>query len=256
MQQNAVSDVLTNAARGRSKRTAVVIILILLCIPAVIAANYFFMQDRGYYPAALAIIVLSLIPFGLVYERRKPQARELVLVASMIAIAVVSRTAFFMLPQVKPLAAVIIITGVSLGAEAGFITGALAAFVSNFIFGQGPWTPWQMFAFGLIGFLAGVLFRADRLPAKRIPFAIFGGAVTMLLYGLIMDTAALLIFSHKLSLGSMAAVYASGIPFNAVHAASTVGFLLLFAPFMIEKLDRVKRKFGLYGNTITPQTTS
>jgi energy-coupling factor transport system substrate-specific component len=223
----------------------VAIVLILLCIPALIAVNLFFMRDRGYYPTALAIVGLSLIPFFLLYERRKPMARELVLVASLIAIAVVSRAAFFMLPQVKPLAAVIIIAGVSLGVEAGFITGALAAFVSNFIFGQGPWTPWQMFALGLIGFLAGVLFRAGRLPAKRAPLAIFGGMAVLILYGPIVDTAAFLIFPQGLSWHTAALVYLSGLPFNIIHAVSTVAFLLIFAPFMIEKLDRVKRKFGL-----------
>ena len=86
----------------------------------------------------------------MIFEDRKPQAREVLLIAVMAAIAVVGRMAFFMLPQFKPVTAIVIITGISLGAEAGFLTGAVAGFVSNFFFGQGPWTPWQMFAFGII----------------------------------------------------------------------------------------------------------
>ena len=92
-----------------------------------------------------------MLPFFLVFENRRPQAREVVVIAVMAALAVAGRAAFFMLPQFKPTAAIVIIAGVGLGAEAGFLTGALAGFVSNFFFGQGPWTPWQMFAFGIPG---------------------------------------------------------------------------------------------------------
>jgi hypothetical protein len=82
----------------------------------------------------------------------------MVIIAVLCGIAVAGRAAFFMLPQFKPVVAIVIIAGASLGAESGFIVGALSGFVSNFIFGQGPWTPWQMFAFGMIGFIAGLLF--------------------------------------------------------------------------------------------------
>ena len=101
----------------------------------------------------------------------------MLLIAVMAAIAVVGRMAFFMLPQFKPVTAIVIITGISLGAEAGFLTGAVAGFVSNFFFGQGPWTPWQMFAFGIIGFLAGLLFRGKREKYKKskLILCLYGG---------------------------------------------------------------------------------
>ena len=110
----------------------------------------------------LVFLLVSSVPFFLVFDRKKPQARELVPIAVMAAIAVVGRTVFEIvpLPNFKPCSAVIIITAVSFGPEAGFLTGALTALVSNFIFGQGPWTPWQMFTWGLVGFLAGLLFGA------------------------------------------------------------------------------------------------
>ena len=100
-----------------------------------------------------------MIPFAFAFENRKPKARELVIISSLCAIGVVGRTAFFMLPQFKPVAAIVIISGVAFGGETGFLVGAITAFVSNFFFGQGPWTPWQMFSFGIIGFLAGIMFQ-------------------------------------------------------------------------------------------------
>ena len=144
--------------RRLSKRTILAAILVILCIPVVIVINIFFLHDRSYYITSLIIIALAMIPFALVFEGRKPMARELVVIAVMVAIAVGGRAAFFMLPQFKPVVAIVIIAGAALGAESGFAVGALSGFVSNFIFGQGPWTPWQMFAFGIIGFVSGLVF--------------------------------------------------------------------------------------------------
>jgi energy-coupling factor transport system substrate-specific component len=228
-----------------SKRTIVAAVMIFVCIPVFIGVGIVFLGDRSYYAISLAVIVLSMIPFALVFENRKPQARELVIIAVMVAIAVAGRAAFFMVPQFKPVVAIVIIAGVSLGAESGFIVGALTGFVSNFFFGQGPWTPWQMFAFGIIGFLAGILFSKGILVKKRLPLCIFGGLSTLILYGLVMDTASISIFTQTLTRESVLSVYLMGIPFNAIHAAATVVFLLLLAGPMTEKLDRVKKKYGL-----------
>ena len=83
-----------------------------------------------------------------------------------------------MVPFFKPLTGIVMITGMALGPEAGFLTGAISGFVSNFIFGQGPWTPWQMFAFGVAGFLTGVLAKRGWLTAeKRLPAGLFGRCV-------------------------------------------------------------------------------
>ena len=133
---------------------ACIIALVLIPITIFIAWKYF---DRNYFVTSLLIIVYSMIPFFVMFEKRKPQARELVTIAVMCAIAVASRAAFIWLDHFKPMAAIIIITGIALGAEAGFLTGSLSVVVSNMIFGHGPWTPWQMLAFGLVGFVAGVL---------------------------------------------------------------------------------------------------
>ena len=136
--------------RSFSKRMILSALLILVAIPLTIYIGWN-ISERQFYITSLLIIVYTMIPFFLVFEKRKPQAKELVVIAVMCAIAVVSRAAFIWLPHFKPMTAIIIITGVALGAEAGFLTGAMTGFVSNFIFGQGPWTPWQMFAFGIAG---------------------------------------------------------------------------------------------------------
>ena len=116
-------------------------------------------KGREYYLAAILIIVISIFLFMWSFEKRKPKTREVVVLAVMTGIATLGRVIFFMLPQFKPCVAIIIITGIMLGKQSGFLCGALTAFVSDFFFGQGPWTPWQMFAFGIIGFISAIVFQ-------------------------------------------------------------------------------------------------
>lgn len=233
--------------RRLSKRTVLSILIILVAIPFVIFFGIFFLNDRSEIFIALCIITLSMIPFAMVFEQRRPQAREILLIAVMAAIAVVGRMAFFMIPQFKPVTAIVIITGISLGAEAGFATGAVAGFVSNFFFGQGPWTPWQMFAFGIIGFLAGLIFRGRRARLKdNLPLlCIFGGVATFVIYGFLLDTASVTMFATDFKWETFLAMYASGVPFNIIHGVSTIVFLFFMARPFGRKLDRVKKKYGI-----------
>ena len=227
-----------------TKRTVVSLFLILIIVPATIYLGWRF-ADRQYYITSLLIIIYTMIPFFLVFEQRKPQARELVTIAVLCAIAVASRAAFIWLPHFKPMTAIIMITGIALGAEAGFLTGAISAFASNFIFGQGPWTPWQMFAYGIAGFLAGVLFRKGVLGKSRLPLAIFGAACVLVIVGPILDTCAIFTGMSSVTLEGAGAIYLSGLPVNAVHAVSTAITLLVLSKPMIEKIDRVKTKYGM-----------
>lgn len=241
------------ADRKIGKRTWVAMLIILIAIPFIIFFGIFFLNDRSEIFISLCIIGLSMVPFAMVFEQRKPQARELLLIAVMSAIAVVGRMAFFMIPQFKPVIAIVIISGAGLGAEAGFLTGAMAGFVSNFFFGQGPWTPWQMFSFGIIGFLSGLIFskrkRKTRSTARewsyKIGISIFGGLVTLVVYGFLMDTASVIMAGQNLSWKAFAAAYISGLPFNIIHAASTVIFLFFLSLPMERKLERIKRKYGI-----------
>ena len=122
-------------------------------------------KGREYYLAAILIIVISIFLFMWSFEKRKPKTREVVVLPVMTGIATLGRVMFFMLPQFKPCVAIIIITGIMLGKQSGFLCGALTAFVSDFFFGQGPWTPWQMFAFGIIGFISAIVFQKRKYLA-------------------------------------------------------------------------------------------
>jgi uncharacterized membrane protein len=134
---------------------------------------------------------------------------------------------------------------VAFGGEAGFLVGAMTGFVSNTFFGQGPWTPWQMFAFGLIGFLAGVLFRKNLLRRHPASLAIFGGLAALIIYGGLMNPAMALMYTSQPTRALLFTAYLQGIPFDLVHAAATVTFLLAISRPMLEKLDRIKVKYGL-----------
>ncbi len=193
------------------------------------------------------IILEAMLPFALIFERRKPQARELVIIAVLCAIGVAGRVAFFMLPQFKPVVAMSIIAGIAFGGETGFLVGAVTGFVSNMFFGQGPLTPWQMFAFGIIGFLAGILFRKGLLLRSRTALCVFGGLSAFLIYGGLMNPAALLASQPSPTLDMLWPYYLQGIPFDLIHAVATVVFLYIAAEPMLEKLDRIKEKYGLLG---------
>ncbi len=233
--------------RGIGKRTILAFVLILTAIPAVILFGIFFLNDRSDYFISLCIIILSMLPFFLVFENRRPQAREVVVIAVMAALAVAGRAAFFMLPQFKPVAAIVIIAGVGLGAEAGFLTGALAGFVSNFFFGQGPWTPWQMFAFGIVGFLGGLIFRKKRGKWKhfRLWLCIYGGLAVLVIYGFLLDTASVFMGMGEINQAAFLAMYASGFPMNVIHGGATVFFLAMLGEPMLAKLKRIRKKYGI-----------
>jgi energy-coupling factor transporter ATP-binding protein EcfA2/uncharacterized membrane protein len=234
-----------NGSRKLPKRTVIAAILILITIPATIYIGVFFFGGRKYYFIALLIIIETMLPFALIFEGRKPRARELVIIAVLIAIAVAGRAAFFMLPQFKPVIAVVIIAGVAFGGEAGFLVGALTAFVSNMMFGQGPWTPWQMFAFGIIGFLAGVLFKKGLLLRSRAALCVFGGLSALVIYGGLMNPSMVLMAQPEPTAPMFLSAYLQGIPFDLVHAFATVIFLAIISKPMLEKLDRIKIKYGL-----------
>ena len=139
-----------------TRRTWAALGILLVAIPALMAVFVCVWDERKYYLTSLLLVGLMFVPFVLRFEGRRPQARELVLLATMTALAVAGRAAFYWLPQCKPVCAIVILTAVAFTPEAGFVTGAAAGLISNFFFGQGPWTPWQMLGFGLVGFLGGI----------------------------------------------------------------------------------------------------
>ena len=242
------SEILRNPMKQRklSKRTIIATILILVCIPVTVFAGVVYIGNRHYNITALLVLFECMLPFFMIFEGRKPKARELVVIAVLCAIGVAGRSVFFMLPQFKPIMALVIISGVAFGGETGFLVGAIAMLASNVLFSQGPWTPWQMFSMGIIGFLAGVLFKKGLLRRSRGSLAVFGAFAAIVIYGGIMNPASAILYnSASLSWKVIMAYYVSGLPMDLVHAAATVIFLLVAAEPMLEKLDRIKEKYGL-----------
>ncbi len=226
------------------KRDVLSLIFLLFFIPITILSGMKFLEDRKVYFISLLVILEAMIPFLFLFERRKPKAREVVLLSVLCAICVAGRAAFFMLPQFKPTVAIVIITGVCFGGETGFLVGAISAFVSNFLFGQGPWTPWQMFALGIIGLLAGLIFYRDK-KKKKGPMCVFGCFAAIFIYGGIMNPLAVLQTQSNPTFSMFLTAYLSGLSFDLVHAAATVFFLWVLSNPMIEKLARIKIKYGM-----------
>ncbi len=231
--------------RKLTKRTLFAAFLILLLIPLTIYIGVFFLGDRKYYFISLLIILETMLPFCMVFESRKPKARELIVISVLCAIAVSGRAAFFMLPQFKPVVALVIIAGVCFGGETGFLVGAVTGFVSNFFFGQGPWTPWQMFAFGIIGFLAGILFKKGFLRKTKASLCLFGFLMTLVIYGGIMNPASVVMSQSKITWKMIVYAYMVGIPLDLVHALGTAFFMWFISEPMIDKIERIKVKYGL-----------
>ena len=228
-----------------STRTKIAMLLSALLIPLTILAGLKFGGGRKYMLISFAVIFETMLPFFLIFEGRKPQARELVILSVLSALAIGGRAVFFAMPGFKPVASMVILTGVAFGAEAGFMVGAMTMFCSNVLFGQGPWTPWQMFAMGIMGLLAGICFRKGFLHRERFSLSVFGGLVTFLIYGGIMNPASVLMYQANPDWQMILTAYITGVPADAVHALATVLFLWFLSEPMLEKLDRVKVKYGL-----------
>ena len=227
------------------KKSAVFSLLsIFLLIPATLFLGTK-LSGRQYYFTITLVIIEVMLPFFFTFEARKPQPRELVIVAVMAALAAVSRAAFAFLPSFKPITGVIMIAGIAFGAEFGFLTGALGIFASNFFFSQGPWTPWQMLAYGLAGFISGLLFYKGRSKVKPLPLAVFGFFYVLLLIGPILDCCTIFTSLTKITWPAVIAVMIQGFPLNVIHAAATALTLLIFSKPLLYKLQRLQTKYGI-----------
>ncbi len=222
--------------------------ILLLLVPATVLLGTA-LPGRSYYLTGTLIVLEALIPCFLLFERRKPQARELVIIAVICAIAVASRAAFTWLPHFKPMAAIIMLGGIAFGAQTGFLIGSVSALASNLFFGQGPWTPWQMLAFGLGGFLAGLLCREHRITCRPLPLAFFGFFANMLVVGPVLDTCTVFTALPKITLSAALPIYGSGVPVNLAQSLCTFLTLLLLSKPILEKLERIQRKYGMTGET-------
>ena len=215
--------------------------LLVLAIPAVVLLGNYVFDGKQYAFLSLAVAVLACIPFFLRFERGENGSIRLVLIAVLTALSVLGRLLFAMLPGFKPVTAMVILTAMYFGSEAGFLTGALTAVLSNFYFGQGPWTPFQMFAWGMVGLLAGLF--AKQLRTSRVTLCIFG-ALSGIVYSALMDIWTVLWAEGSFVLSRYLAAIVSSAGYTALYSASNVVFLLLLAKPIGSKLQRIREKYG------------
>lgn len=235
----------THCAQKSIKQTIFALLFVLVVIPLTIVSGWLFLDDRKYYTISMLVIIEILIPFFMMFEGRKPKTSELVLISSMCAIAVAMRIAFYFLPQFKPVMALVIISGLCFGGETGFLIGAVTAFVSNFFFGQSPLTPWQMFGFGIVGYIFGAFFARFKFARNKLVLSILGGVATIIIYGFVVNTASVILWQSEPTYEMFVMSYLGGFPYDLVHAVSTSVFLYFLSEPFIEKLERVKTKYGL-----------
>lgn len=227
----------------KQRKNPLTVCILLVGIPAAVVLGAVIFGEKAYAWISLCVAILSCLPLFYAFERRESAAGELTVLAVMIAISAVGRMIFIWLPGFKPITAVTVIAAIWLGKEAGFAVGALSAVVSNFYFGQGPWTPFQMFAWGLIGFLAGAL--GKPLRRNRLLLCLFG-AIAGVLYSMTMDVWMTLWMDGGFNLSRYIAYALTSLPTTAEYAVSNVIFLLLLAKPIGEKLERIKKKYGLF----------
>ena len=206
--------------------------LTVLIIAFVVLWQIFF-SNTNYYLVSVLIIIVSMLPFFSSFEKSEHTSKDITLIASLTALAVVSRAVFYLVPQVKPIAAVVGVSGAVLGAKRGYLIGALSMFVSNFIFGQGAWTPFQMVAMASVGLCFGLVF--NYIKPTKISLSVVGFlSVLIVLY-----------FNSDMTFKGIVAIYASGVPFNLVFAGVTALFLYFFGETFIKKIERINIKYGI-----------
>lgn len=313
----------------RRLRTGTMAVLAVV-LPLLLFVFYYVFQSRHYLIFALLILLCLLGAFLLHFERRRPRAREVVLLAVFTSLTVASNEICAHTLPLHAGTAFVVLAGIGLGPEAGFLIGALGRFLCNFFDGQGPWTPWQMFAWGLIGYLAGlffntverrskldgserqtlaerlslqksgtfrllagpllcvlgallagylsflffhgegesffgwrvyafglagmasgVLLQRKRLPADTVTVTLYTFVSVFLLYGGIMNFAAMLMNASldtgadAVSLDALKALYLTGFPYDAAHAGGAAFCVFLFGDGILQRVQRVRVKFGM-----------
>ena len=222
------------------KKLSIAILLISVPISVLLAATVF--SDKSYAYLSLVIVVISLAALFISFEKKENSARQLIVISIMCVLSIVGRLVFAVIPAFKPVTAIIILLSMYFGGEAGFICGAMTALISNFYFGQGPWTPYQMLAWGLVGLFAGLL--APLLRRNLIITCVYG-ALSGVIFSLIMDIQTAMWYTNEFNLAVYATKIGTSLPFTIIYAVSNVIFLLLLAKPIGKKIERLKIKYGI-----------
>lgn len=207
-------------------------------MPSIVLLLPLGIQSQYYALVSFLMVGLALLLFLTGFERREIGTRRMILVSVMTALSVIGR----LLPVFKPITALTVLSAMYLGAEAGFLVGALSAVLSNAIMGQGPWTPFQMLAWGLIGFFAGILEK----PLRRLPLLLYVyGILSGVAYSMLLDVWTTLWTYKEFTWGAYAAALTTALPMTCLYAVSNLLFLLILRKPIGDKLLRIRKKYGL-----------
>jgi energy-coupling factor transport system substrate-specific component len=186
------------------------------------------------------VAVTALLMVGIaIASTRLVSAHQLALVAALAAFGTASRLLFASLPNFKPVTFVVLCSGAALGPAPGFMIGATTALVSNLFLGQGPWTPWQMLAWGVIGAVGGLLGLGGRRPRRWE--LVLVGAIGAVAFDWFVTLWMYLAFTAR-TWPALIALYAQGLVFDAAHAMATILFTALFGVQMVELIARFRRR--------------
>ena len=224
--------------RNEKARSALKIVVPIALTVLVFASALLTRSARSYLLVSIAVSMLSVIFFMTGYEKKKTGTRRLIIAAALIALSVISR----FIPFFKPVTALTIISGVYLGPETGFLVGSMSAVISDFYFGLGPWTPFQMLAWGLIGLAAGLL---AGILKKNMPLMVIFSALSGVAFSMIMDTWTVIWMNESFSIAAYVAVLTPSLPFMLLYVASNVIFILVLAKPIGKKLERMRIKYGV-----------
>lgn len=224
-------------------------VLALIAAPVCLAIAAYWQVDQSALLTMVVVLVCVSVFFA-EFEVGRPKLRQIMPIVVLAALAAAGRILFVMLPNIQPATAIVILSGVVFGRRSGFMTGALMVLVSNLFLGQGPWTPWQMYSFGLVGYVAGV-FCDKGVFENRVVLYVFGLLAPIACCGFILNTWYLIGYVHPITLPAAIVTYTAGFSMDIAHGVSTAIFLLvLYAPWRL-KLERIKRKYelGFGGNS-------
>lgn len=233
----------------RSKIFPITILIIIgMLVVSIIPENPLY--DINWALFSAIIIGFALLAFFWRFEKKGTTPKEIVLIATMASLAAISRVPFAVIMSLQPTTFMVMITGYVFGAQTGFIVGAVAALVSNFFLGQGPWTPWQMFCWGMCGAAAGLLARREK-EFSLAKFAVLGG-ICGYLFGWTMNIWHWVGFVYPLNMETFIATYIASVPFDTLHAVGNIAFAVFFGKSFYNILIRFRKKLSVkYSNELS-----
>lgn len=197
-----------------------------------------------YQVISMLMVIVACIPIYYRYERKKLNIKELVLIAILTTTAVLGRFLFYMIPAITPMTAIIIISGICMGAEIGFLVGSLSAVTSNMLFGQGPWTPFQMFSWGLIGLIAGLPW-IRKVLSKNYWFLILYGILAGIFFSFFMDVWTVLSIDRYFSWPRYVALLVTALPYTISYCFANAFFSCLLLRAIQTRLQRILIKYDI-----------